>query len=164
MDVAEQNDGILSAAVRDCLRRSVLGWLATVDADSQPNVSPKEVFAALDGEQIAIANIASPRSAANVNAQPRVCFSFVDVFVQKGYKLAGTAREILPTADEFATVAEPLLAMTQGRFPIRSVLLVQVVRVEVIQAPSYWLYPETTEAGQIASAMRTYGVQPALEK
>ena len=155
---------LLNPGVLDALRRSVLGWLATVDADGQPNVSPKEVFAALDGTHVVIANIASPRSAANVNAQPKVCFSFVDVFVQKGYKLVGTAQEILPGTPEFATVAAPLEEITQGRFPIRSVFRMQVTRVEGIQAPSYWLFPETKEADQIASAMRTYGVQPAPEK
>ena len=35
--------GVLTDAVRQAARRSVLCWLATVDAQCQPNVSPKEV-------------------------------------------------------------------------------------------------------------------------
>jgi len=46
-----------------------------------------------------------------------------------------------------------------GRFPIRSVIAVEVSGVSAIVAPSYWLYPgETTEAGQVEAAMIRYGV------
>lgn len=44
---------------------------------------------------------------------------------------------------------------------VQSVLLVRVTSVVPIVAPSYRFYPEeVTEASQIASAMRTYGVHP----
>jgi len=48
------------------LQRSVLCWLATVDAHGQPNVSPKEVFAAFDEKHLVIAHIASPLSVKNI--------------------------------------------------------------------------------------------------
>jgi hypothetical protein len=52
-----------------------------------------------------------------------------------------------------------LLAMTGDRFPVRSVLLIEVHFVQPIVAPSYWLYPEiTTEASQIDAARSTYGL------
>ncbi len=55
---------------------------------------------------------------------------------------------------------QPLLAMTGERIPVHSVLVVAVQSVAPIVAPSYWRYPEeTTEASQVASAMRTYGVR-----
>lgn len=47
-----------------------------------------------------------------------------------------------------------------GRFPIRSVIVVEVSEVAAIVAPSYWLYPgETTEGGQVEAAMGRYGVE-----
>ena len=80
---------MLTDAVREAASRSVLCWLATVDAEGQPNVSPKEVWA---------------------------------------------------IADDMHVVVAPIVA------------------------PSYRFYPyETTEASQVASAMRTYKVQ-ASEK
>jgi len=45
---------------------SVLCWLATVDAQGQPHVSPKEVFAVFDEQHLVIAHIASPTSVKNV--------------------------------------------------------------------------------------------------
>jgi hypothetical protein len=144
--------------IRDCVRRSVLCWLATADANGQPNVSPKEVFALTGKNKLLIAHIASPQSVANVRQQPLVCVSCIDIFEQRGFKFAGSARVVVPTDANFAGLAEPLLAQTQGLFPIRAVIEVCVTRVERILAPSYRLVPGTTPASQDASALRTYGV------
>lgn len=156
---------MLSSMAIDYANRSVLCWLATCDAQGQPNVSPKEVFAPLHDRHLLIANIASPVSARNIELHPRVCVSFVDVFVQKGCKLIGSARNLKPGAAEYAQHAAPLEAMVQGLFEIRSVFVVEVTAVEPIIAPSYWRYPErTTEESQRISGMRTYGVQPLPDK
>ena len=140
--------------------RSVLCWLATVNADGMPNVSPKETFAAHGSDTLLIANIASPNSVRNILANARVCVSFVDVFAQKGCKLKGTARVVRPSDPEYREFEPPLIALTKGAFPIRSIIAVKVFAVEPILAPSYRLIPGTTEASQIEAAMRTYGVTP----
>ncbi len=153
---------MLSPEVHESAARSVLCWLATVDGSGQPNVSPKEVFAAFNSEHLVIANIASPTSVRNVERNPLVCVSFVDVFVQKGYKVMGEALNIRRQDPEFLRWAAPLEAMAGTRFPIHSVLVVRATAVEPILAPSYRLYPgETTEQSQVASAMHTYGVHVA---
>lgn len=155
---------ILNDAVREAARRSVLCWLATVNAEGQPNVSPKEVWAIADDRHVVVAHIASPVSARNISQHSPVCLSFVDVFVQKGFKLVGMAHEVGPNEPDFPVWAAPLLAMVGQRFIIQSVLVVQVKSVSTIVAPSYRFYPnETTEASQVASGMRTYNVQ-AVEK
>ena len=116
----------------------------------------------LDPEHLVIANIASPTSVRNIAQNPRVCVSFVHAFVQKGFKVLGTARNVGKTDADFAHWAGPLVAMAGPRFPIHSVIVVRATRVEPIVAPSYRLYPnETTEQAQVVSAMRAYGVRPA---
>ena len=155
---------LLKDAVREAASRSVLCWLATVDAEGQPNVSPKEIWTITDDAHVVVANIASPLSARNIAHQPKVCLSFVDVFVQKGFKLVGTARAVRAADPEFSEWAAPLLSMVGQRFVIHSVLVIRVTSVAPIVAPSYRFYPdETTEASQVASGMRTYNVQ-ASEK
>ena len=151
----------LTDTVRASAQGSVLCWLATVDADGQPNVSPKEVWAIADDQHVVVAHIASPVSARNIAQQPQVCLSFVDVFVQKGFKLKGAAQVVRADDPAFARWAQPLLAMVGERFVIQSVLVIRVTAVAPIVAPSYRFYAdETTEQAQVASAMRTYGVQP----
>jgi predicted pyridoxine 5'-phosphate oxidase superfamily flavin-nucleotide-binding protein len=155
---------LLNESVREAARRSVLCWLATVDAEGQPNVSPKEVWTIADDLHVVVAHIASPMSARNIAQHPQVCLSFVDVFVQKGFKLIGTAHEVRATDAEFTDWAAPLLAMVDQRFTIQSVLVVHVKSVAAIVAPSYRFYPhDTTEASQVASGMRAYNVH-SVEK
>jgi len=146
-------------------RNSVLCWLASADARGQPNVSPKEIFTFYGAEHLLIANIASPNSVRNIAANPRVCVSFIDVFVQKGFKVSGNARNVFKRDTDYEKWATPLTAMAGPRFPIRSVIVIRVTQCEPILAPSYQLYPdETTEQAQAASAMRAYGVQPVADR
>lgn len=153
---------MLSSEVQISAARSVLCWLATVNENGQPNVSPKEIFAVFDTEHLVIANIASPTSVRNVEVNPLVCVSFIDVFVQKGFKVTGAARNVRRQDTDFSRWSAPLEAKAGPRFPIQSVLVVRANEIEPILAPSYRLYSaETTEQSQVASAMRTYGVQPA---
>jgi predicted pyridoxine 5'-phosphate oxidase superfamily flavin-nucleotide-binding protein len=156
---------LLTEPISEAARRSVLCWLATVDAEGQPNASPKEVWAIADDQHVVVAHIASLISARNIAQQPQVCLSFVDVFVQKGFKLLGTAREVRAADPEFATWTKPLLAMVGQRFVIHSVMVIRVTSVAPIVAPSYRFYPdETTEASQVESAMRAYKVHPSSEE
>ena len=152
------NDGI-----RQSIAESVLCWLATVDAEGRPNVSPKEVFVA-DGENdLLIANIASPNSVRNIEVNQAVCVSFIHVFKQKGFKLKGVASVLQPGDPAYTEKHWPLYKIAGGRFPIHSIIQVRVNSAHRILAPSYRLYPETTETGQIADAMKTYGVLPGGE-
>ncbi len=152
---------MLTPEVQECATRSVLCWLATVDADGRPSVSPKEIFAVFDSNYLVIANI-SPTSVRNIGLNRHVCASFIDVFVQKGFKVQGIARVVSRNASEFLMWGEALVAKAGPRFPVRSVMVIEAINVERILAPSYRLYADkTTEESQVASAMRSYGVVPA---
>ena len=138
----------------------VLCWLATVDEHGQPNVSPKEVFAVFDPQHLVIAHIASPQSIRNIQHNPKVCVSMIDVFVQKGWKLVGHAQYVGASDAAFQMYAQPLNALAAEKFKIHGVMLIRVEQAHRIVAPSYRFYPDsTTEAGQIASSMKAYGVR-----
>jgi len=147
----------LTNEVKDYLARSVLCWLATVSTDDMPNVSPKEIFHFFGEEEIIIANIASPQSAQNIRRQPKVCLSFIDILVQKGYQIKGNADLLTKASGDFVAREEVLLKMTGGAFPFASIIRIKVEQIKPILAPKYSLYPETTEAEQIESAKRAYG-------
>ena len=150
---------MMNDTVLHYIDQSVLCWLATVDDDGGPNVSPKEIFCARGRDELLIANIASPGSLRNIRQRPLVCASFVDVFVQKGFKLKGVAHAIVAGEPAFDAAAEPLARMAGASFPFASVFVVAVKSVEPIVAPRYRLYPDTPESAQIESALQTYRVQ-----
>ncbi len=149
---------LLTKDIRTSISKSVLCWLATVSAEGKPNVSPKEAWTDF-GDKIIIANIASPGSERNIRVNPAVCISFVDILVQKGWQLSGSARVIDADGQEYLEYHTSLIAMIGERYPIRSIFEVEVRSAKPILAPSYFLYPETTtETSQIEAARRTYGL------
>jgi len=149
---------MLNDDIKKYIEKSVLCWLATSDKDNFPNVSPKEIFTFQGNSTFLIAHLASPNSVNNIKQNPKVCVSFVDVFVQKGYKLKGTAKIIEKGSSDFELKLKPLTDLFSDKFPIKAVIEIEVTKVEPIAAPSYFLYSETTEESQIESALRTYNV------
>ncbi|HSD07579.1 pyridoxamine 5'-phosphate oxidase family protein [Flavobacterium sp.] len=139
--------------------QSVLCWLATSDKDNFPNVSPKEMFTHFEGNKLLIANIASPNSVANILENDNVCVSFIDVFVEKGFKIKGQATIIYKEEAEFVAKSKPLTNIFSDKFPISAIIQITAQSVEPIIAPSYFLYPEITEEQKIKSAMNTYKVK-----
>ncbi len=148
----------LSEEVKSSIEKSVLCWLATVSEDLVPNVSPKEIFHYFGSDEIIVANIASPQTLRNIKANPQVCLSFIDIFVQKGYQIKGRAKILRRDDDAFAERAKILTDMTGGKFPFATITVISPERIKPIIAPKYILYPETTEEEQIESARKTYGI------
>lgn len=148
---------MLTAEVKAYLKRSVLCWLATSSSTQQPNVSPKELFLSFEDDSIIIANIASPQSVRNMKQNNKVCVSFIDILVQKGFQLKGTAQIITAKDPEFQKMKDSLEEITKGKFPFSSITRVRVEKIKPIIAPSYFMYPEeTTEESQIAAAKKAY--------
>lgn len=151
---------MLDANIKQSINESVLCWLATVDGSGQPSVSPKEMFVSYGNERILIANIASPKSVSNIQENPLVCVSFVHVFKQKGFKLMGKAKIIEKSNPQYEPYLTELHKIGGEAFPVKSIIEINVKALESITAPSYWMFPETTEKSQVESAMETYGVIP----
>lgn len=150
---------IISKDIKKYLEKSVLCWLATSSSDHIPNVSPKEIFTIYDDKTIIIANVASPQTVKNIKQNPNICLSFIDILVQKGYQLKGNAVVVSNDDDEFSFLEKPLLEITKGKFPFASIFKITVESAKPILAPRYLLYPEeTTEASQIESAKKRYGL------
>jgi len=150
---------MITSKIADSIDQSVLCWLATISEDGFPNVSPKEAFLH-DGEgKLLVANIASPVTVRNLERDPRVCLSFVNVFVQKGYKITGKAAVLKPGDAGFDEQHRPLTAAIGAAFPVISVIVIEPVAVAVIIAPSYRLYPDTEPLDRIRDSLQTYRVK-----
>ena len=82
---------MLTPDMKRIVEEQRLGFVATAAADGTPNVSPKGTFVVLDDVTIAFGEIRSPGTIRNLRTNPRVEVNFVDPFVRKGYRFAGTA-------------------------------------------------------------------------
>ncbi len=149
----------LTNEIKTAVKKSVLCWLATVSSENLPNVSPKEVFDCYSDNKIIIANIASPQSQRNIESNPMVCVSFIDILVQKGYKVVGQARIVNEQSEDFLSMQGVLNSISKGKFPFKTIIEIAVLKASPIIAPSYLFYPNTTEEDQVIASKFNYGLK-----
>lgn len=144
----------------ESIDESVLCWLASVGADGMPNVTPKQIFTR-DNDSLLIANIASANTVENIQANPKVCVSMIEIFSVRGFKYTGIAKYFDKDSPEYQALAPKLIAMAGSDFAILGVIQVEIQHVEAIMSPSWRLFPERTIAERKAQTMtEDYGVQP----
>ena len=144
----------------ESIDESVLCWLATISAQGVPNVTPKQIFTH-HNDTLLIAHIASPNTVANIQANPKVCVSMIEVFAMRGFKYIGTAQYFDPDRPEYQTLAPKLSMIAGSDFTILGVIQIQIDHIETIVAPSWRLFPERTLAERRQKTMtEDYGVQP----
>ena len=148
----------LKSEIIKSIEKSVLCWVATVSNKGVPNVSPKECFTYYGKESIIFANIASPQTVRNIEQNENTCVSFIDILVQKGFQVKGKAEIIKENDSEFASMYKILNEMTKGKFPFKTITRITIEKVKPIIAPSYILFPKTTEDQQIENSKKSYGI------
>ena len=148
----------MTSEIKNYIDKSILCWLATSSYDNFPNISPKEVFTYFNDTHIIVANIASPQTVKNIVSNPKVCISFIDVLVQKGFQIKGTAEIISNSDSRFSIMESSLLELTKGKYPFSTITVIEVKNSKPIIAPSYLLYPETKEEDQVAAAKKAYNL------
>jgi len=155
---------MITDEIIESMERSVLCWLSTLSEDGYPNVSPKEAFTHDGAGKILVANIASPGTVRNIEWNKNVCVSFINVFIQKGYKIKGRARVLTPDHPGYADRKRHLTAKIGSEFPIISVIEIEPAQIEEIIAPSYRLFPDTGPLDRVKESVRTYKVIEYLKQ
>lgn len=146
---------ILGQEIKNSLEESVLCWMATADSSGIPNVSPKEIFCAVEN-QIIIANIASPGTEKNLKDNPKACLSFIHILKQKGYQLKGDCEIIDHENPLWLKFASKLNELTEGHYPIKNIFLFTPGSFKPIIAPSYFVFPEQSTEDKIKAAKIIY--------
>jgi uncharacterized protein len=146
----------LLGEIETFIANSQLCYVATVNEDGSPNLSPKGSLASYDERHLVFANIASPGTVANLRRDPRIEINVVDVFLRRGYRFKGVA-EIMPEGTpEYAFVADPLWADHGKAFPVHEVLKVTVSEVSEVRSPAYTYGEGVTEAGLSEAFQKLY--------
>lgn len=118
--------------VRAMIERQRLCYVATASADGEPNLSPKGSLKVIDDGHVAFADMASPRTVANLRENPRLEINVVDPFLRRGYRIRGTA----------VVTDDPALLATVGaglgaEYPVKRAVLVTVAEVRPVDSPVY---------------------------
>jgi predicted pyridoxine 5'-phosphate oxidase superfamily flavin-nucleotide-binding protein len=126
---------MLTADMKRIVREQPLGYVATVSADGSPNLSPKGTFFVVDDATIAFAEIRSPATIRNLQSNPRVEINFIDPFVRKGYRFAGSAKILARGEGNF----EELLTKSGTSLAprVKAVVVISVAKVLPLVSPAY---------------------------
>ena len=127
----------MTPGMTQVVREQRLGFVATVNADGTPNLSPKGTFVVVNAATVAFAVIRSPGTLRNLAANPAVEVNFVDPFTRRGCRLFGTAR-IVRRGDAGFDGLLPLFA-DHGDLVLRTraVVLIAVTRALLLSSPAY---------------------------
>ena len=133
--------GILTDAMKRALTEQRLIFVATVNPDGSPNLSPKGTVMVWDDDHVLFTDLASPGTMRNLAHNPAVEINTVDVFARQGFRFKGTAA-IHQGDDVYQAVLERMrngpstLHGLDAR--VRAVALIRVAEALPLVSPGYW--------------------------
>ena len=126
---------ILTPDMKRVIAEQKLGFVATVNADGTPNLSPKGTTTVWDDDHLVFADIHSPNTVENLRHNPVVEINMVDPFVRKGYRFGGTASVVERGDSTF----ELLFGHFRGALAprIRAIVTITVTKALPLTSPAY---------------------------
>ena len=152
--------GLITDDMRRVIESTRLAFVATVNEDGTPNLSPKSSLAVVDEDRIAFADIASPNTVRNLKANPAIEVNAIDIFMRRGYRFRGTATLEPPGSAVFDRIAEPFWAENGRSFPIHGVVNIAVEKALPVLSPAYTFIEGVTEDALREAYYAKYGVAP----
>ncbi len=127
----------LDAAARAVIERHSLGYVASVNADGTPNLSPKGMMLALDDDHIVFGEARSPGTLRNIRERPVVEINFIDVLARRGVRVRGTCEIIEPGSEAFAALRPHFERWGALADRIRHFVRVTIETAKPISSPAY---------------------------
>lgn len=127
--------GILTQEIKEFVKQSKLGFVATVCPDGTPNLSPKGTTTVWDDDHLVFADIHSPGTVSNLLVNPSIEINIVDVFTRLGYRFKGSGK-VLSDGSLFDEIIE-FYKNAGSKYTINNVVLVKVERIIPLMSPVY---------------------------
>jgi predicted pyridoxine 5'-phosphate oxidase superfamily flavin-nucleotide-binding protein len=127
--------GSIDGEARRVVEGQKLCFVATVNDDGTPNLSPKGTIGVLDDNHLLFGDIRSPRTVQNLRQRPAVEINVVDPISRKGYRFRGEATIVDPGArfDEL----ESTFRSRGLEHPFHCIVIVKVAAAEPVISPAY---------------------------
>jgi len=158
------NMNLLNQKVKDCVEATKLCYVATINDDDSPNLSPKGSLKILDDNHLIFADIASPGTVENLRKRPAIEVSVVDVFKRLGYGIKGTAEIMDKGTKAYDFIAKAFQDLHGSGFPIRHVIKIKVGKVRQFVSPAYAYGKNVDEESLSSQFLNTYIKQVATNK
>jgi hypothetical protein len=149
-----------TADIQAIIQRAILSFVATVNADGTPNLSPKASLT-VRGDDLYFADIASPRTVENLKRNPAVEINVVDIFQRRGYRFTGHAVILSPGDPAYRTIADWVQATNGPEYPVDHVVRVDVASIAPLLSPAHVFADPPRSQEEISATYRQkYGVPP----
>jgi hypothetical protein len=142
------------------IRKAMLSFVATINDDGTPNLSPKASLTVVNGS-LYFADIASPGTIRNLNRNPAVEINVVDVFQRRGYRFTDHAT-ILPQDNAEALMIAQWVRTTNGpEYPVDHVVKIEPISITPLLSPAHVFADPPRSPDEITSSyQQKYGVSP----
>ena len=126
---------IVESKIKDFVNFQKLGFVATVNPDNSPNLSPKGTVRVWDDENLVFANINSPRTIENIINNNSIEINVVDPIKRKGFRFKGNA-QIISSGNLYNEIVD-YYKKNGTRNKISSIVMIKVTQVDEVLSPLY---------------------------
>ena len=150
----------ITADMEAIIKQAILSFVATVNEDGTPNLSPKASLTVTKGV-LYFADIASPRTILNLKRNPAVEINVVDIFQRRGYRFKGRALILPPGEDEYLMIADWVRATNGLEYPVNHVVKIETTSITPLLSPAHVFARPPRSQDEIRSTYyQKYGVKP----
>jgi predicted pyridoxine 5'-phosphate oxidase superfamily flavin-nucleotide-binding protein len=128
---------MLTEDMRSIIATYPLGFVASVNKDGTPNLSPKGTFVVLNDRQLVFGHIRSPGTVGNIAERPTIEINFLDVLARKAVRVRGHARMFSRSAPEFTPLFAALSGWKGYTDIMKGVVRVDIEKAALILSPAY---------------------------
>jgi predicted pyridoxine 5'-phosphate oxidase superfamily flavin-nucleotide-binding protein len=126
----------INADAEAIIKRAILSFVATVNDDGTPNLSPKASLTVRNGV-LYFADIASPATIRNLKRNPAVEINVIDIFERRGYRFKGHASILPPGDDEYSMIADWVRATNGPEYPVHHVVRIETLSISPLLSPAH---------------------------
>ncbi|MBB5509325.1 pyridoxamine 5'-phosphate oxidase family protein, partial [Paraburkholderia atlantica] len=150
----------INADMEAIIKQAILSFVATVNEDGTPNLSPKASLTVRNGA-LYFADIASPTTIRNLRRNPAVEINVIDIFQRRGYRFKGYASILPPGDDEYSMIADWVRATNGLEYPVDHVVRIETTAITPLLSPAHVFAEPARSQDEIRKTYyRKYGVKP----
>ena len=127
---------VITADMEAIIKQAILSFVATVNADGTPNLSPKASLTLRNGA-VFFADIASPQTIMNLKRNPAIEINVVDIFQRRGYRFKGRGLVLSSVDNEYSMIVDWVRATNGAEYPVDHVVRVEAASITPLLVPAF---------------------------
>jgi predicted pyridoxine 5'-phosphate oxidase superfamily flavin-nucleotide-binding protein len=150
----------ITADMDAIIKQAILSFVATVNEDGTPNLSPKASLVVTNGV-LYFADIASAQTILNLRRNSAIEINVVDVFQRRGYRFKGRALILPPGDDQYLMIASWVRATNGPEYPVNHVVKIETISITPLLSPAHVFARPPRRQDEIRGTYyQKYGVKP----